>query len=189
MILEVDNSSEENISDDKPFKAFGLQIPSQENQSKLLVNSDGMLFPKSKVIRKFDFEIYPYREFNEQLTGDPEDIKATVQSLVRIISVEGPVIAKRACDIYLRSVGIKHMDCNIKTFMHKAIQRALSTKEIESCNEMNRGDFMNCILRVFGSDPLIIRTRGNRSFQEITPSEIQFIAKYFCQKGVITNEG
>src|SRR3546814_15679988 len=41
---------------------------------------------------------------------------------------------------------------------------------------------MQKLLRPSGSPPLVIRTRGDRLFEEITPGEIQFVARYTADK-------
>ena len=136
------------------------------------------------VIRLLGLEVQKYREFNEPLTGDPREVNAEWVSkcLVKIIAVEGPIIAKRACDIYLRSVGVRRMGHEIKSTMTQALGLAIEVKEVDSINETDSDDLMDHTFRPFGSEMLIVRTRGDRLFEEITPSEIQFIAKYIAKK-------
>jgi hypothetical protein len=46
---------------------------------------------------------------------------------------------------------------------------------------MGDNDLMTHTMRAAGTEPLVIRTRGDRLFEEITPSEIQFIARYLSK--------
>lgn len=137
----------------------------------------------SNIIRKAGLQVTQYSVFTEPLSGDPREVNVEwiSKGLVRIIQTEGPVIAKRACDIYLRSVGIKRMGHEIKATMQQALQTAMKAGQIESVNEMSDNDLMSHTMRAAGTEPLIIRTRGDRSFEEITPSEIQFIARYLSK--------
>lgn len=100
---------------------------------------------------------------------------------MKIIQTEGPVIAKRAYDIYLRSVGIKRMGYEIKATMQQALQTAMRAGQIESFNETGDNDLMTHTMRAKGTEPLVIRTRGDRLFEEITPGEIQFITRYLSR--------
>ena len=137
----------------------------------------------SSITRRSGLQVTQYSEFNESLTGDPREVNVEwiSRGLVQIIQTEGPVIAKRACDIYLRSVGIKRMGHEIKATMQQALQTAMRVGQIESFNETDDNDLMSHTMRATGTPPLVIRTRGDRLFEEITPSEIQFVAKYLSK--------
>jgi superfamily I DNA and/or RNA helicase/very-short-patch-repair endonuclease len=133
---------------------------------------------------KLGLTVRQYAEFNEPLTGDPREVNAewVSKGIVKIIAVEGPMVAKRAADIYLRAVGIRRMGNEIKATMIQAFKAALKRNDIECVNETDSDDFLSYTVRSFGSEMITIRTRGDRSLEEITPSEIQFVAKYIAQK-------
>lgn len=136
------------------------------------------------VIMRSGLKVRRYQEFNEAITGDPRQVNEEwiAKRLVEIVAVEGPVIAKRACNIYLRAVGVKRMGNEIKATMAKALRIAISRNEIEALNGASDADIMQEPLRQSGSPPLVIRTRGDRLFEEITPGEIQFVARYTADK-------
>jgi hypothetical protein len=94
-------------------------------------------------IIKLGLTVQQYTEFNEPLTGDPREVNAEwiSKGLVKIISVEGPMVAKRAADIYLRAVGIKRMGNEIKATMIQAFKAALKRNDIECVNETDSDDF------------------------------------------------
>jgi hypothetical protein len=52
-----------------------------------------------------------YISYNDKLGPDLRTVSITVVAdhLCRIIEVEGPMIAKRACEIYLRGCGIRRL--------------------------------------------------------------------------------
>lgn len=139
-------------------------------------------------IRRLSLDVQKYEEFNESLDGDPREVSVSYISngLVKIISCEGPIIGKRACDIYLRAVGIKRMGYEIKATMIQALQLALKSNEIEGVNETLDDDLLSHTFRKFGAYKLVIRTRGDRLFEEITPSEVQFVARYISHKKQLT---
>ena len=66
--------------------------------------------------------------------NDPRSVSADVVSegIVRIIEVEGPVVAKRVYDIYLRGCGIKRMGHELKSTMNKALAHAIRQGRIVS---------------------------------------------------------
>src|SRR3546814_8130848 len=90
-----------------------------------------------------------YQEFSEAITGDPRQVNEEwiAKRLVEIVAVEGPVIAKRACDIYLRAVGVKRMGHEIKSTMAKALRIAIPWNEIEALNDASDVDIMQKLLR------------------------------------------
>lgn len=145
----------------------------------------------AQITRKLDLDVTVYREFDEPLSGDPREANPDwiFRGLVKIIEVEGPIIAKRACDIYLRSVGIRRMGHEIKAIMELALLAAIRAGQVESLDEISSKDLMSHTMRLAGSAPLVIRTRGDRNFEEITPSEVQFIARYISHKKSINLVG
>ena len=163
-----------------PSGLSGFDIPIFVLQKKLQETQ----VPNVGLVNRLGLQVQKYTEFAEALAGDPRDVNEEwiSKGLVKIIRVEGPVIAKRACDIYLRTVGIKRMGHEIKATMTKALHIAISTREIESEKETTDLDLMSHSLRVSGCPSLVIRTRGDRLFEEITPSEVQLAARYIAQK-------
>lgn len=142
-----------------------------------------------QITQKAGLEVRKYLEFTEPLSGDPREVNVDwiSEGLVKIIQVEGPVIAKRACDIYLRSVGIKRMGHEIKVTMKQALQASIKAGQIESFNETSVNDLLSHTMRPKGCDLLVIRTRGDRPFEEITPSEVKFIAEYLSRRNSLTS--
>ena len=100
------------------------------------------------------------------------NIEEITEGLCRIIEVEGPVLAKRAYDIYLRKCGIKRMGRELGHTMNKALNRAVSQRHVIVEDELNTKGFINAIIRIQGTAPVILRERGPRSFEEIPPSEV-----------------
>ena len=143
----------------------------------------GISSTNPSITRRAGLQVTQYSEFNESLSGDPREVNVEwiSRGLVKIIHTEGPVIAKRSCDIYLRSVGIKRMGKEIRVTMQQALQTAVRAGQIESLNETGDNDLMSHTMRASGTPALVIRTRGDRLFEEITPSEIQFVAKYLSK--------
>jgi very-short-patch-repair endonuclease len=114
---------------------------------------------------------------------DPRNAGADTvsDSIIRIIEVEGPVIAKRVYDIYLRGCGIRRMGRELKSIMNKALAHAIREGRIVSVDEAEKGGLLFSVVRVKGSPPIRVRTRGPRTFDEIPPSELNAVARYLAE--------
>src|SRR5262249_5735851 len=125
-----------------------------------------------------------YVEYSGPPWNDPRGVGTSVVSegILRIVEVEGPVIAKRAYDIYLRGCGIRRMGHELKSTMNKALAHALRQGCLASENEVTESGLLFSVVRVNGSPPIKLRTRGPRSFEEIPPSELQVVAMYLVER-------
>ena len=65
--------------------------------------------------------------------------------------------------------------------MIRSLRVAIDRGDIEVCHETPGPDLMDETLRMSGSPQLVVRTRGNRSLEEITPGEIQFVARHIAR--------
>ena len=89
---------------------------------------------------------------------------------------------KRVYDIYLRGCGIKRMGHELKITMDKALSHAIGQGRIVYEDETGKGGLVYSVVRVKGSPPIRLRSRGPRSFEEIPPSELQVVARYLLEQ-------
>ena len=124
-----------------------------------------------------------YSEYAGAPENDPRTVSKSLVSegILRIIEAEGPVIAKRDYDIYLRGCGIRRMGRELKSIMNKALAHAIRQGRIVSVNETGKGGLLFSVVRVKGSPPIKLRTRGPRTFDEIPPSELNAVARYLAE--------
>ncbi len=92
------------------------------------------------------------------------------------------MVAKRAYDIYLRGCGIKRMGHELKSTMNGALADGIHQQRLVSESEGPERDLLFSVVRMNGSPPIKLRTRGPRSFQEIPPSELQVVARHLVQR-------
>lgn len=104
-----------------------------------------------------------------------------IEGLTRIIEVEGPMVAKRSYDVYLRSCGIKRLGRELRSVMNRALSQATHQNLVMSEDEMGTGDLLNSVVRVVGAPPVKLRRRGPRILEEIPPSEVQLAARYLSE--------
>ncbi len=124
-----------------------------------------------------------YAAYNGAIGEDPRTISTgmVAEGLIRIIEVEGPMLAKRAYDIYLRGCGIKRMGHDLKSTMNKALANAIRQERVVSEDEMGKNGLIFSVVRVKGSPHIKLRNRGSRTFDEIPPSELQVVANYLAE--------
>jgi very-short-patch-repair endonuclease/phosphopantetheinyl transferase (holo-ACP synthase) len=125
-----------------------------------------------------------YVVYSGSAGGDPRSVNLTVVSegIMRIVEVEGPMLAKRAYNTYLRGCGILRMGHELKSTMNKALAHAIRQGRVISENEANQSGILFSVIRVHGTPPIRLRSRGPRAFEEIPPSELQIVARHLIER-------
>jgi hypothetical protein len=125
-----------------------------------------------------------YVSYEGPACDDPRVVSLGIvaEGLLRIIEIEGPIVAKRAYDIYLRGCGIKRMGHELKSTMNKALAITIRQGRVISEDETGRRGFLFSVVRIKGSPPIKLRRRGPRSLEELPPSELQTVAKHLAKK-------
>lgn len=158
-----------------------IHLPSQKPDPDSV---DG-LYPQSKADElKSKSPFAPYVVYEGSHGNDPRNVNAgtIADGLCQIIEIEGPMLAKRAYDIYLRGCGIKRLGHELRSTMNKALQTAIRQGRVISEDEMGKGGLLFSVIRINGSAPIKVRSRGPRTFEEIPPSELQTVARYLKQR-------
>jgi hypothetical protein len=129
-------------------------------------------------------EFAPYSMYSCGGLTDPRQAKAEeiTSNLLEIINIEGPMLAKRAYDIYLKNCGIKRMGKELKKIMNKSLQTLVKRGDVMVQDEMNVGGLVYTYIRAKDSQPIVLRERGPRTFNEIPPSEILIVINYIRPK-------
>lgn len=118
-------------------------------------------------------------------TAGPDPRTVTVgeiaDGLRQIIDVEGPMIAKRAYDIYLRGCGIRRLGGELRSTMNRALASAIRQGRIISETEPGRTGLNLSTVRTKGAPAIRPRRRGPRSFDEIPPRELRAVAQHLSE--------
>ena len=124
-----------------------------------------------------------YVNYDGSPLPDPRTVYNDVVSdgLCDIIEVEGPILAKRAYDIFLRSRGIKRLGRDLRSIMNKALHHAIYQGRVVSEDEWGEAGMAQMIVRITGSSPIILRKGGGRSLDEIPPSEVLVASNLFMK--------
>jgi very-short-patch-repair endonuclease len=124
-----------------------------------------------------------YVAYRGPAVPDPRtvNIGAVADGLCQIITAEGPMIAKRAYDVYLRGCGIKRLGGELKSTMNKALATAVRQGRVISEETPGRSGLILSTVRCKGAPAVKPRRRGPRSFDEIPPGELQAIAQHLSR--------
>lgn len=119
-------------------------------------------------------EMGEYTLYSGGPTQDPRnaDMREVIRGLIDIIEVEGPMLAKRTYDIYLRCCDIKKMGKDLKQRMNRALQHAIDEKRVIKEDEWGLGGLLYTIIRLPKQHSPQLRELGNRTIEQIPPSEI-----------------
>lgn len=196
-LLEEDreNDSEDDIivtepidetTDNPPDLILSEEIENEETESantQGLINSDSVEGPQtqgfSSETNSSNSLTSNYIEFKGDSMADPRvtPVGDVASGLLLVIETEGPVIAKRAYDVYLRHCGIKRMGKDIRKFMNKAMQSLIRRNLVLKEDEWDKGGLLYSIMRTPEQSAVTLRDKGPRMFEEIPPSEIRDASK------------
>jgi len=189
--VEVVDSAQVSIPEIPPARASSAREDAPLAEVRLHQSiGDGNLIGRARLIdssvksRDPNLPFSDYVEYAGPPGNDPRSVNkhGVSEGIVRIVEVEGPVVAKRAYDIYLRGCGIKRMGHELKSTMNKALSHAIREGRVICEDEAGKGGILFSVVRVKGSPPIRLRSRGSRSFEEIPPSELQVVAKYLLKR-------
>ena len=121
---------------------------------------------------------HAYVHFEGTTGPDPRQARRSqvAEGLNRIIEVEGPMLAERAYDIYLRGCGINKLGREIQRSMNRALQDLIEEGYVFLEDESDKGGLVYSIVRSAGTPPVTVRNRGSRAFEGIPPSELHLVA-------------
>jgi len=142
------------------------------------------LIPRTPVAAAFNLCLEEYVAYSGSALPDPRTVNLArvTDGLCAIIEVEGPMIAKRAYDIYLRGYGIRRLGGELRSMMNKALAKAIHHKHVVSGNEPGQSGLIFSTVRSGRSPPVRLRTRGPRLFEDIPPGELRAMGDYLMQQ-------
>jgi very-short-patch-repair endonuclease len=150
-------------------------------------NGDGRRLP-SGVSRSAGAPLADYVAYSGPPGPDPRTVNIGVvaDNLCLIIEAEGPMIAKRAYDIYLRGCGIRRLGGDLKSTMNKALASAVRQGRVVSENEPGKSGVILSTVRSEGTPSVKLRCRGPRTFEEIPPGELRAVGQHLSEARHVT---
>lgn len=119
-----------------------------------------------------EYRSWKPRVLPNPLTGDDVEV---MDGLVEIITAEGPMTRRRAFKIYARASGSRLRD-TVVPVLNRALVRAIHKHVLDQRNETGGRDPLDYIVRKADTQPVWVRARGDRTLEEIPPSEVAAVA-------------
>lgn len=132
-------------------------------------------------------EVFEHRIYEGGDLPDPKTLssKDVCTYLEQIVATEGPVLADRVFEIYIRQCGFKRKGQELVATLNKAVQYGVKRGTLVETNEWQTRDHSKWIIRLPSQPEFILRTTGDRSFPEIPPSELRAAAQYVLDDSLV----
>lgn len=124
-----------------------------------------------------------YVAFSGTAVPDPGAVTLgeVADGLCTIIEAEGPMIARRAFDIYRRDCKVQHPGSDLKDALNDALVSAIRQGRVICENVTRDGGLMLSTVRTKGAPAVRPRRRGPRSFDEIPQAELRAVAQHLSK--------
>ena len=98
--------------------------------------------------------------------------------LVEIVRCEGPIVSTRLLQTYVRAAGWHRVGPEMRRALLAAVSQARGDGLLEVRQELPRSyDRAFDVVRLVGTDEVRPRSRGDRTFHEIPPSEVGYLMR------------
>ena len=171
---EVGNELEQNFessaaTDLSPKSHEVIEGPATTQNDTQVQSSNSITKPVTGLIQ--------YKAYSGEPCKDPRNSNKDqiTDGIYRIISEEGPIQVKRLFDIYLRSCGIKRMGHDLRDCLLSSLASLLDLNAIKGHCYVPGEDKLNDIVWLAMSSPEIVRTKGDRSLEEIPLGELRSV--------------
>jgi very-short-patch-repair endonuclease len=101
---------------------------------------------------------------------------AIIDGIVEIVAVEGPVVASRVYELYVRANGGFRVGKNIRSTLNRATAAAVRAGRLEQIEDDEPGQARKTLF-LPGTPPVVVRVRGERDLEEIPVSEVAAVAR------------
>lgn len=120
------------------------------------------------------FVLKPYKNWEPRPLPDPltAAMSTVLDALLDIIADEGPIQCRRVYRIYAAAAGISEGSTALRSALNKTLYRGVQLKLLLDRDEAGSPGQIDKIVRLADSPAVVIRERGDRSLEEIPPSEI-----------------
>ena len=151
----------------------GFVESEQRTIEKLSVNKQNELPQDTKPQPNFPCCI-EYKNWIPNTLPDPRiaSLSQIANGLLDIVYVEGPIVCHRLYSIYVNACGIQRVGKQLRSLFNKATSKAVRDGLLKEENEHAIADQMHKIVRLPECPPILVRTRGDRTIEEVPPREI-----------------
>ena len=130
-------------------------------------------------------ELAPYREWDARPVADPRTAgaEARMPVLMEIVEAEGPVLARRAFGLYTRASGGKKLTTAVKAPLAGAAWRLKIQDRLAISREGATTIEDDDVLRVSGSQRVVVRDLGPRTLDEVPLDEVAELMRRLRAEG------
>ncbi|GIU88473.1 MAG: hypothetical protein KatS3mg009_2988 [Acidimicrobiia bacterium] len=120
----------------------------------------------------------PYVAWTAHPLPDPNSAsqKELIAGLAEIVAVEGPIVARRAYELYVRAAGGQRVGKRIRSTLNRAAAAAVRTGRLAQIRDAQPGQQAKT-LYVPGGPDVCVRERGPRELEDIPPTEVAALAR------------
>lgn len=137
-----------------------------------------------------NFDIIRYTDWKTESLPDPRDTSSEniIKNFERIVAAEGPLFVRRLFQLYLKAAGIGRLGNHIRNIFLHALQKATKRNIFTENNELGVEDKLKRVIRLHNTSEVSLRTRGNRTLEEIPILEIAALIDMFLKQGTVNVE-
>lgn len=130
-------------------------------------------------------DLAPYVAWEPRPVPDPRTAgaEARMPVLMEIVAAEGPVLAKRAFDLYTRASGGKKTTTAVKAPLAGAVWRLKIQDRVEIAREGATTIDDDDVLRPAGSQPVVVRELGPRTLEDVPLDEVAELMERLATAG------
>lgn len=140
---------------------------------------------KAGIARNFD--IIKYTSWESESLPDPRytSSEKIIKSFTKIITAEGPLFVRRLFQLYLKAAGIGRLGNRLRNILLRALQKAIKRNLFIENNELGVEDKLKRVVRLHNAPEILLRTRGNRTLEEIPVLEIAALIDIFLKQRMV----
>ncbi|MGI5823770.1 MAG: hypothetical protein ACOX6Z_07490, partial [Dethiobacteria bacterium] len=137
-----------------------------------------------------NFDIIRYTDWKTESLPDPRDTSPEniIKNFEGIVTAEGPLFVRRLFQLYLKAAGIGRLGNHIRNIFLHALQKATKRNIFSENNELGVEDKLKRVIRLHNTPEVSLRTRGNRTLEEIPILEIAALIDMFLKQGTVNVE-
>ena len=105
-----------------------------------------------------------------------------VDKLVEIVSIEGPVVARRAYSLLNSCAGNSRLGRRIHHSLNMASLEAVRMGKLVESNPLQLDGRIDLVLRLPGTPAVVLRERGPRDLREVPPDELSVVLQTLGEK-------
>jgi len=170
---EPASACDDDVEQPLPGRARGECIPDTAKEGEPASGT-----PSSSTVSATDIvdpgRAEPYVHWSPTPMNDPREssVDEVVEGLLSIIEAEGPIVGSRAFRLYANAAGLRRVGSTLRDVFNRAVAKARRDGLLEFEQSDKRTPMQQAVLRLTGSPPVRLRTRGDRTIDEIPSSEI-----------------